>query len=454
MNVNRLLLLAIVVPSAFVLGVVLLSYAPHREGWLTHGQEHTLLAVAMIVGIVPFAFFMIRLFRRVQRHMLSQNEQLTRRNAEMEAVLTVSRAVEESNDLDTVLPSAVRAVVDATGADVAEIWLGNDASASVSLRYYSGEAEEAFREVAAFPLGDGFPGIVMRTGRTLVTHDLANDKRFIRGRVKAAGFRTYCAVPLRHGGATIGVLGVAARDEDAITTERELRLLQVMADHVAIAVENSRLREEVETLAILTERERIAREMHDGLGQVLGYVNTKAQAVREFLRAGNTEVAVQHMEQLETAARETYDDVREAILALGSSDAGKPFFDSLSDYAGRFSEMSGLPVEIERTGDPNGFNPQTEVQLLRIVQEALANARKHSFADRVVVQTSFTAEGWTISVEDDGVGFDPGNPARGPWPHFGLQSMRERASSIGARFDVRSSPGRGTRIEVAARHMK
>jgi len=294
----------------------------------------------MIIGIVPFAFFMMRLFRGVQRRILSQNEQLTRRNAEMEAVLTVSRAVEESSDLDTVLPSAMRAVVGATGANAAEIWLANAGAGSIKLRYHFGEAEEAFREVTDFAVGVGIPGLVMQTGDTIVTHGLPGDERCPRGQLRAEGFRTYCAVPLRRGGETIGVLGVAVRDEDAITTDAELRLLEVLADHIAIAVENSRLREEVETIAILTERERIAREMHDGLGQVLGYVITKAQAVKEFLRAGSTDVAVQHMEQLETAARETYDDVREAILALGSSGAKKPFLESLTEYAARFSEFS------------------------------------------------------------------------------------------------------------------
>jgi signal transduction histidine kinase len=111
-------------------------------------------------------------------------------------------------------------------------------------------------------------------------------------------------------------------------------------------------------------------------------------------------------------------------------------------------------VEIERTGEPNGFNPQTEVQLLRIVQEALANARKHSSADRVVVEIHFSPQDWGIAVEDDGVGFDPGHPTRGPWPHFGLQSMRERAASIGAEFEVTSRPGHGTRVDVKGQYSR
>ena len=125
------------------------------------------------------------------------------------------------------------------------------------------------------------------------------------------------------------MLAVAARDPRALTSEDELHLLELMADHIATAVENARLHEEVQTLAILSERERLAREMHDGLAQVLGYVSTKAQAVRELLKGGQMKEAVHHMEQLEAAAQETYDDVREAILALSANGRKRPLLESL-----------------------------------------------------------------------------------------------------------------------------
>ena len=188
--------------------------------------------------------------------------------------------------------------------------------------------------------------------------------------------------------------------------------------------------------------------MHDGLGQVLGYVSTKAQAVKELLKSGQSDAAIQHMEQLEAAAQETHDDVREAILALGSNGRKRPLLDSLRDYVDRFAELSGLPAALGVEGPPHQFNPAVEVQLLRIVQEALANARKHADADGVKVLISFRDEDCRITVEDDGRGFDPSRVSRGPWPHFGLQSMQERAAAIGAEFTLDTAAGRGTRVIV------
>ena len=448
MNLSRLLLMAIILPSVFVVAVILVSFAPHQAGLLDHAQEHAFLAVIIVGGIIPFALFMFHVFRRIQGHVLRQNRELSRLVAEREALLKVGRAVEESLDLDRVLPAALEAVLEATSAEAAEVWLVNPEDGSVTMRHHQSRFSDAFLEITRFERGQGFPGIVVETGKPILVHNLPEDDRFLRQRVKDLGFRTFYALPLKRGREPLGVLAVASRDPEALTQEDELRLLELMADHLANAVENARLHQEVQTLAILTERERLAREMHDGLAQVLGYVNTKAQAVKELLRSGRVEEAVRNMEQLETAAQETSDDVREAILALGSDGRKRPLLDSLREYVARFSELSGLPVDFRVEGEPQRFNPAAEVQLLRIVQEALANVRKHARARSVRMTLAFQPERFRLVVEDDGRGFDPGHVVRGPWPHLGLQSMRERAASIGAHFQVDSAPGRGTRVTV------
>lgn len=448
MELSRLLLLAILLPSAFVVGVSFLSYVPHQAGLFSHRDEHAVLSAVMVAGIIPFSLFMLHVFRRIQGHILAQNEELARRNKEMEALLRLGRALEQSLDLDEVLPAALDTGLQATSADAAEVWLLDVQQGVVALRHHRGADRDAFLEITRFALGEGYPGIVAQTGKSILVHDLPKDSRFLRQRVKAQGFQTFYAMPLRRGNSVLGVLAVAAKDPGALTEEAELRLLELMAERIATAVENAQLHEKIGALAIVTERERLAREMHDGLAQVLGYVNTKAQAVKELLKTGELDNAIQQMGQLEAAAQETYDDVREAILALGSNEMKRPLLESLKEYVRRFSELSDLKAEFVVQGPPRYFDPGEEVQLLRIVQEALANVRKHAQASHVQVSLFFYNGGCRLVIEDNGRGFDKAHLARGPWPHLGLQSMQERAAAVNAQLDVDTAPGEGTRVIV------
>ncbi|MBI2201528.1 MAG: sensor histidine kinase, partial [Armatimonadetes bacterium] len=165
-------------------------------------------------------------------------------------------------------------------------------------------------------------------------------------------------------------------------------------------------------------------------------------------QAGQAAEAARHLEQLEASARETYADVREAILALRSDTRERPLMDGLRDYVHRFGDLSGISAEFVVRGGPVPFSPEAELQLLRIVQESLANVRKHAQARRAEVSFSFEDGNCRLVVADDGRGFDPTHLSRGQWPHFGLRSMQERAASIGASFNLDARPGGGTRVIV------
>jgi PAS domain S-box-containing protein len=208
--------------------------------------------------------------------------------------------------------------------------------------------------------------------------------------------------------------------------------------------------EQVQELAIIEEREWIAREMHDSVAQVLGYVNMKAEAARELLGRGQADRAAAQIEQLAEAARSAYTDVREDILALRTSTGlRRPLADTLRDYLEHWQDLSGVPVEL-LPSDTFTFqlSPTAELQLVRIIQEALTNVRKHAHAERATVRFSDTAGGVEVVVEDDGGGFDPKALQRGPFPRFGLATMRERAEACGGALEIDSAPGRGTWVKV------
>ncbi|MCC2629485.1 MAG: sensor signal transduction histidine kinase [Thermomicrobiales bacterium] len=205
------------------------------------------------------------------------------------------------------------------------------------------------------------------------------------------------------------------------------------------------------SLAVTEERERIAREMHDSLAQVLGYVNTKAQAAQTLLENGQPDRAAAQLGQLSEAAREAYADVREGILGLRTSlGEDRGFIETLQDYLDRWQGQSEVTVELQRSPpeyDP-GLAPMSEVQLLRIIQEALSNVRKHAKARRAWVRLQPAGAGVEVVIEDDGVGFDPDGLRRSDLPRFGMTTMRERAEAVGGTFEVAAVPGAGTRVIV------
>ncbi len=199
------------------------------------------------------------------------------------------------------------------------------------------------------------------------------------------------------------------------------------------------------------ERERFARELHDGLAQLLGYVNAKAMAIRLMLKNHQMEAADQHLLQLEAAARESFVDVRQAILDLkmaGRGGAGLAV--TLKEFTAQFSRLSGLPVELALAPavESLALTTEIELQLLRIVQESLSNVRKHASATKAWISLRINDGVLELTVSDDGKGFDPDRVRTTHWPHFGLSTMRERAETIGAEFDLDSKPGAGTRVTV------
>ncbi len=215
--------------------------------------------------------------------------------------------------------------------------------------------------------------------------------------------------------------------------------------------ENERLQERVLSVTVLEERERIAREMHDSVGQVLGYVNTKAQAVQALLATGQLAAAQQQLGQLQQAAQDVYADLREAILSLRTATSpDRGLVPALREYVGRFAELSGIHAELIADAGANEvvLSPSADLHLLRIIGEALTNVRKHAAARHAWVRVTARDGVLVTTVTDDGVGFDPSQVASRGWRGFGLETMRERAESIGATLAVRSTGGAGTDVEI------
>ncbi len=255
-----------------------------------------------------------------------------------------------------------------------------------------------------------------------------------------------CRVPHR------GNLYLSEKVDGGRFTADDEEVLVRFADQAAVAIDNAYLYGQVRELGAARERLRIAHEMHDGLAQVLAYVNTKAQVVREYLRQGRTDEAQKHLDEFAEAARNLYGDVRQQILELRTTRPEEGgLVAAIGDYAKGWGQQTGVEVDV-RLPPAIEVVAEAQRQLLRIVQEALANVRKHAAAGQVRVVVEHRPEGLWLEVSDDGAGFDPDATPASKGGRFGLKTMAERATSIGATLAVSSRPGEGTRVEVTLPH--
>jgi signal transduction histidine kinase len=208
----------------------------------------------------------------------------------------------------------------------------------------------------------------------------------------------------------------------------------------------------VERLAVIDERDRLAREIHDNIAQGLATLLVRLDTIESLANRGRVDALAAEVRDLRTAGAEIYGDVREAIAELRTRPDPGPIGlrRALADYVAQFGDRTGIATAFQadvREGAHEDLAPAAEVQLLRIAQEALTNVRKHANAARATVRFWRGSDGWHITVRDEGVGFDP--TALGADPggrHVGITIMRERAESVGGRLDVHSRPGEGTEV--------
>jgi len=214
----------------------------------------------------------------------------------------------------------------------------------------------------------------------------------------------------------------------------------------ALRQTQSQVIEQQRAMATFEERERMARELHDGIGQVLGYVNVQAQAVQTLLGKNQLAEAQKNLESLEQAAQDANMNLRHYILGLRDSvPQQRDFYEALQAHLDSFRQAWGIETVFSAPQAELPVLPAAvEDQLLHIAQEALVNIRKHSEARRVEVIISLRSDEMTLIVSDDGRGFDPQLASGAEQKHFGLAIMRERAAQIGGRFEIRSVVGRGT----------
>lgn len=373
---------------------------------------------------------------------------LERQNRELLSLHQAGLSVVADLSLESVLQTVVDRARSLIETEYGAISIIDDESEIVSF-LTSGLPADAHARIGDPPRGRGLLGVVLEQGTRLRLDDIARDPRSVGFPPHHPPMHTLLAVPVVCKGPFRGNLYLSEKTDGTRFTAQDEETLVRFAAQAAIAIDNAYLHRQVRQLGAAEERLRIAHEMHDGLAQVLAYVNTKAQVVREHLRQERPEEAEEHLEQLADAARSCYADVRGHILELRTASAvDQGLEEGIREFVQSWSRQTGVAAEVDVTASL-GLAPEAELQLLRILQEALSNVRKHSEATRVWVRVHGNEDRVRLSVADDGVGIAATSERDLARPRFGLTTMRERAESVHGALEITSRAGEGTRVELS-----
>ena len=447
-HLGHLRWVAVLFPAA-ILG--LFGYFHSR--YLVNTLPRTINIAIMVTMITAGSYLFARwIFGHVER-LAEENRQQAKR---AQALLELAEAINDSSlGMKTILQRAVDLSRKHLRASYGEIhYLHEGAGVEEHGVRFSGLTPGSC-PVKDCPTLGGLNGEVLRTGRAIRLKDRKDHPTTIgelpEGHPPVGAF---LGVPIIVRGGVEADLLLIRLPEDPPFTQEEEDFLQTIAHQTAAAVENARLYGEIRHLAVLEERDRLGREVHDGLAQTLGFLNLRLKAANTRVLKNQNDDAADLIEEARQVVKETYEEVRRTIFDLRSGiSPDLALLPALEDYLYEFGLQCNIETDLQVTGNENTrFLPETEVQLVRIIQESLSNVRKHAEAKHVWVTIDCNERMRRVIIADDGKGFQhqENGRSRNGRPHFGLQSMRERAESIGARLSIESEAGNGngTRVVV------
>ncbi|MHB8869013.1 MAG: sensor histidine kinase [Thermoleophilia bacterium] len=357
-------------------------------------------------------------------------------------LVDIGHRVSTMDDVQGVLPFVVESARDLLHTEFAALGMWDGETKRFEIRCVAGRRGKDGR-----PLSYPYPahhGPVCHTHSCACLDDIAAELYRDLGLGPAPGEGVAClSVPLIMDDEVVGVLLVGRHEP---FPPPAVVVLESLANQAVIAVEHSVMTQRMRSLAVFDERTRIAREMHDGLAQILGFLNLEMQSLEARVRQNRVEETIAELRTARARILEAHAEVRENILSLRTalSGDGGPIT-ALKDYLREFGAQAGVDVRLTADVDDDlALSSMAQVQLVRIVQGALVNVRRHAHAATVWVSFTLEDNDLLVVVEDDGVGFDLGTVRA----DIGMQSMRERTTSVGGSLEIDSSLGQGTRIRL------
>ena len=357
-----------------------------------------------------------------------------------------TRAIAGELDLDRVLQLIVDSVRELVGAKYAALGIVGD-SGRIERFITSGISAELRALIGPLPQGHGLLGTIIRDGATLRIPDIARHPDSYGFPPHHPPMHSLLGVPIRVSGATVGDFYLTEKLGSTEFTDGDQELVEMFAHHAGIAIQNARLHQDVQQLAVVDERLRISRDLHDGIIQSIYAVSLSLEDVGDMVQA-DPEEAVARVDRAIDRLHTTIADIRTFITGLGP-EAGGGLELALESMARELLAGTSTRLALDLSGAAalgERLSPEAGHELVQIAREAVSNVARHSGATNATLSLRLEGDGAELRVEDDGAGFDP--TQRFGSGHFGLANLRDRAAALAGTLSVDSQPANGVRIIV------
>lgn len=362
--------------------------------------------------------------------------------ARLDALAGAAAALAGELSLDAVLETILVTASEATGARYAA--LGVIGPGETIARFVThGASDETIDAIGHFPTGKGLLGVLIRDPRIVRLDDMAQHPASVGFPANHPPMGNFLGAPVRSGGTVYGNLYLTEK-ADGFTFEDE-QTIAVLAAQAGAAIENALLSERLQSLAVQDERDRISRDLHDGVIQRLFSIGMGLESVGALV-GSDPEKAQQRVSDAVDGIDEAIRDLRTHIFELRPQhSAAMGLSRGLTELAREFEVNALVRPQLVVSSAVDALVPGAVVpDVLQVVREALSNVAKHARASLVVVRCQLDATDLLVEVADDGVGYDVRSARVG----HGVDNIRERADALGADLIVDSAPGRGTRISL------
>jgi nitrate/nitrite-specific signal transduction histidine kinase len=367
---------------------------------------------------------------------------LEQRTDQLRMINEVGRSISSILSLDDLLPFVANSLQETFGYYTVNVLLVDPTSGDLTLRASAGGYTGTAPIGASVKAGQGIVGWVAENAQSLLANDVSQEPRY-HAIGQLANTRSELAVPIRAGGDILGVLDIESAELDAFD-EMDLFTAETLADQLAVAIRNAQLYEQAGELATVDERQRLARDLHDAVTQTLFSASIIAEVLPRLWDKDPAD-GKKRLEELRQLTRGALAEMRMLLLELRPTALTEVALgELLRQLAEAVTGRARLPIELSVEGQ-HKLPPDVQVTLYRIAQEAVNNIVKHAGASQARIELRLQPEQTELVISDDGSGFDP---ASVPPEHLGLGIMRERAEAVGARIEIDSQAGQGTKITV------